>query len=68
MTATFLEVTPRLHGEFELYCDRDTARLIVDALEVINPDDPNVADWARECAFNLSTSLDRWNLQPPKGD
>jgi hypothetical protein len=45
------------NGNVEIHCDRATAQLIADALDVINPDKGQYEEWARECAFTLQTLL-----------
>jgi len=40
-----------------VHCDIKTATLICSALYIINPDDSDETDWARSCAFMLSTQV-----------
>lgn len=55
-----METELELDGTLRLVVDFKTAVLIVDALEIIQPDDPAEHQWAEDCAFSLRTAIDRW--------
>lgn len=46
-------------GGVEIVVDRETAVLIKDALDIINPDQGEHEEWARTCSFQLELLLER---------
>jgi hypothetical protein len=46
--------------DVELLIDRATARLIADALDIIQPDDPATREWASDTAFTMNCAMDAW--------
>lgn len=58
--------TARMQGPdgVTIECDVETAELVADALDIINPDDGQHEAWARDCAFTLQSLLDRSGFPP----
>jgi hypothetical protein len=63
MISHFTRIKPT-HDGFALEVDADTAQLIADALDIVNCFDPATQEWARVCAFNISTAVERF--PPPR--
>lgn len=50
-------------NDIAITCDRDTARLIADALDIVRPDHTFESELATDFAFTIRSLLDR--LPPP---